>query len=157
MADKLEPMEKMPSQEDNPFIISKEDNPFKIDPKDNPFKGYDRPASTKEKEPKVEKKKEEPSVFKGAYGTARRKYLSFIFGKKEGYKDFKSYDVKPTVRQKMLELREKFFPKNQEYIKKFNLQLEVNKMKRELGYKTGDDHTAAVKFLKEIEDKTGIK
>jgi hypothetical protein len=145
-------------EEPNPFMKSDTgDNPFKVAPKeDTPFKGYER-APEKHPEPKVEKPGEKPSIFKGEYGVVRSKYLSFVLGKKDGYKDFKSLYVTPTVRHKMVELRDRLVPKNQEYVKKYNMQMEVNKIKRELGYKTGDDHVAAVNILKEIKDKTGIK
>lgn len=144
--------------EPNPFMRSDAgDNPFKVAPKEEaPFKGYER-APEKHLEPKIEKPGEKPSIFKGEYGAVKSKYLSFVLGKKDGYKDFKSFNVTPTVRQKMVELRDKLIPKNQEYSKKYNVQMEVNKIKRELGYKTGDDHAAAVNILKEITDKTGIK
>jgi hypothetical protein len=57
----------------------------------------------------------------------------------------------------MLQLRGRLVPKNKEFVNKIDFQREVNKMKREMTYLTGNDHTATDKFLKEIERTTGIK
>ena len=156
--------EEAPQNDPTSFMISDEQaqaqDPFIVPEAGQRVKGReDISTRANIKRPEVKKETKEkaaPSVFSGAYGTAKTKLLAFDIGKKDGYYDFKSHGVSPTVRQKMVELKERLFPKGQEYTKKYNLQMEVNKIKRELGYKSGDDHTATVRFLKEVADKTGI-
>lgn len=147
-------------EELNPFMGRNiENNPFKMDPAENPFKGYERPTPAKKAEPqKTEKTKEGQSIFKGAYQATTAKVLNWIIGRDRGYKDFTSFtNVSPAVRDKMRELKGRIVPKNKEYINKMDFQREVNKIRREMSYSTGNDRTAREQLLKEIENKTGIK
>ena len=156
------PVEKVPQgEEPNPFMGNNiEKNPFKINPEDNPFRGPERPTSAKEPEKKEEKKEKEPPLkFKGSFGggVVKAKLFSFLLGKKEGYKDFKAFGVNKDVREEMEELRKRFASAGGNFVRKDRMQIEANRLRREMPHMQGDKHTAAVKFLKELEDKTGIK
>jgi hypothetical protein len=142
------------SLNENPFIRATPGERTSFSPS-VPKKATVMPA--KKDEVKVEKKDITPSIFKGAYGAAKARLLSFSLGKTGGYKDFGSYASTPIIRQKMLELRDRLVPKGRDYIKQIDAQRELNKMKREMTYRTGSDRVAADKFFKEVETKTGLK
>jgi len=136
-----------------------EQGPEKLKGKDNP--SLTRPVFTGKQETQKEEKKEKepPLKFKGSFGggTIKAKYFSFLLGRKQGYKDFKAYGVKKDVREEMEEFRKRFASTGGDSVRKDKLQIEANRLRRELPHMQGDKHTAAVKFLKELEDKTGIK
>jgi len=156
----------------NPGMLSEEqaraENPFirneageKIRERKEPFS---RPAFTRKQEILKEKEKattgEPPLKFKGSYGggTIRTKLFSFVVGRKSGRKDFKAYGGKKNVREGLKGLRGEFISKTGgTYIRRNKAQIEATKLGRKLPYLRGDEHTAASKFLKELEDKTGIK
>ena len=159
-------MEKAPTGgEPNPFMgRNLEDNPFKIDPTKNPFKGYERPTLAKKPSVKVaplssKAKEAELAVkFTGPYKAARTKMAHFFIGRSGGYSDFKNFtNVTSEVRKKMVELRDKTFPKNQEFVNQQILQTRLNALKRGISYMNPNDRTATNAFLKEIKDKMGME
>lgn len=163
-------------ENNNPWMLSKEqareENPFirgeageKVQERKAPFS---RPAFIRKEEARKqeilrEKEKatiDHPLKFKGSSGggTIRTKLFSFVVGRKSGRKDFKAYGGKKSVREGLKELRGEFISKTGgTYIRRNKAQIEATKLGRKLSYLRGDEHTAATKFLKELEDKTGIK
>jgi|GEM_PF-1459462 len=151
-------------QAENPFIRGEAGE--KIEERRAPFS---RPAFVRKEEAKKQeilKEKEKattedhPLKFKGTSGggTIRTKLFSFVVGRKSGRKDFKAYGGKKSVREGLKELRGEFISKTGgSYIRRNKAQIEATKLGRKLSYLRGDEHTAATKFLKELEDKTGIK
>lgn len=148
---KIEGPPKREEGEENPL----EQGPDKFKGKDNP--SLTRPAFTEKEEEK--KEKEPPLKFKGSFGggAIRKKLFSFAIGRKSGRKDFKAFGGKRDVREGMEELKKRFASTGGNFIRRNRTQIEVNRLRRELPYLRGDEHTAATKFLKELEEKTGIK
>lgn len=136
-----------------------EQGPDKLKGEDNP--SLTRPVFTgKQGVPEKEEKdkKEPPLKFKGSFGggTIRTKLFSFVMGRKSGRKDFKAFRVKKDVLEGMKELREGF-SKGGGYIRRSTAQIEATKLWRKLPHLKGDEHTAAVKFLEELKNKTGVE
>lgn len=155
-------------QENNDFMVNEEqaqaNNPFireeageKIKGREAPLK---KPVFMEKPEKKEEiKEKEPPLKFKGSFGGGeiRKKFFSFAMGRKTGRKDFKAFGGKKDVREGMKELRDRFASTGGNFIRRNKTQIEANRLRRQLPYLRGDEHTAATKFLKELEEKTGIK
>ncbi len=140
--------------EENPFI----EGPDSFKGRANP--SLTRPAFTPKKEIiKEQKSSGPPSPFKGGYGVAETRKMLYAIGRKGGYKDYAS-ELRSPVRQKLLKLREEFFPKGHLYVKKQELQYKINHLKRDMPSMASKDpagHIAATNFLKEINEKLGLK
>lgn len=166
-----------PENHNNPGMLSEEqaraENPFirgeageRIEERRAPFSRPDfaRKEETKRQEILKEKEKatadDHPLKFKGSYGggTIRTKLFSFVVGRKSGRKDFKAFRAKRGVINELKELKDDFtYKSGRNYIRKSTAKMEATKLWRKLPYLRGDEHTAAVKFLEELKDKTGIE
>ena len=158
MDDNFMPIQPAPNNE-NPFMGNNEDNQWVIDPskQENPLENYEkkeelRKPVVKPVEKKIETPKQVASVFSGAYKTAKTKDLSFRMGKTGAWKDYSTI-ANREVREKLLKIRDDFFPKNSTYVKQRDIEIKKTQLERKMSYMSGNDLVAAKTFLKEIDEK----
>ena len=99
---------------------------------------------------------EKESFFKsiGGYRAARTRDVYFKIGRDaQGYRDFRSV-VNPDVRKHLIELRDKFFPKSQAYVREDKFKMAARReIDRRKQYAGGNELVALHKFEQELKDK----
>ncbi len=102
------------------------------------------------------KEAEKESFFKsvGGYRVARMRDVRLKIGRdSQGFRDFRGV-IKPEVRKHLIELRDKFFPATQGYVREDRFKIQSRReIDRRKQYATGDELVALHKFEEELKDK----